>query len=105
MKTADLLLTGLNITEDDYNYIGSFILAGNDKTLNVDMSDLESAEKLEELKKYFGLDEKAEEIRKILMELVVEKAAISSKFNEGENYSEDMRRKKTESTARSLDIS
>lgn len=105
MKTSDLLLTGLSITEDDYNYIGSFILAGNNNTLNVAMSDLEDTAKLEAIKNLFGLDENVENIRKILMDLVVEKAAISSKFNEGEGYSEDMKRKKTETTARSLDIS
>lgn len=105
MKTADLLLSGLNITEDEYHYIGSFILAGNNKTLNVDMSDLESAVKLDEIRNFFELEEKAAEVKNIIMELVVEKAAISSKFNEGEAYSEDMKRKKTEYTARSLDVS
>ena len=39
------------------------------------------------------------------MDLVMEKASISSKNSEGEKYGEDLKRKKSEKIASSLDLS
>lgn len=105
MKTVNLLVSSLSITEDDYSYKGLFILSENEKTINVDISDLENNSKLMEIKAFFELEESPVEIRKILMDLVMEKASISSKFNEGEQYGEELKRKKMEKTARSFDMS
>jgi hypothetical protein len=104
MKTFELLVSSLNITEDEYSYKGAFILGSGEKTMNVDISDLEDSAKLNGIKSFFHLDEAPEEIRKTLMDLIMEKAYISSKFNEGENYGEDLKRKKSEKSARSLDM-
>ena len=92
MKTLDVLLSGHYITEDEYNFKGQFILSYNNKSLNVDISDLENIRKINEIKKHFELDESSEEIRKILMDMVMEKAAIISKVTEGENYEQQARR-------------
>lgn len=102
MKTSDLLLSSLNITEDDYDYKGLFILSSNNVSINVDIADLENNNKVEELKCVFGLEEPVEEIREVLMNMIMEKAAISSKICEGENYEEKSQREYIEKAAYSL---
>jgi len=86
MKTRQLLLSGLDITEDNYSFKGQFILSGSGKTKHVDVEDLEHQSFLTNLKEYFGLEENTADIRNILMDMVVEKAHIGSKIVEGENY-------------------
>lgn len=86
MKTSDLLLSSLNITEDDYNYKGQFILSTSDKTRSVDMAEIETEDKLREISDFFGLEEKPEDIRRILMDMVMEKAYICSSIVEGESF-------------------
>lgn len=88
MKTSDLLLSGLDITEDRYIYEGKFILSTPDKSKNVNIGDLDLESKLLELKTYFALDETPTEIRRQLMDMVMENANIVSKVIEGENYEE-----------------
>lgn len=105
MKTSDLLLSSLNITEDEYNYKGLFILSCQNKSLNVDMSDLLDNSFIDKLRNLFNLDETDDEIRKSLMDMIMEKAAISSKITEGEKYEEKATRKKFERSANSLDMS
>lgn len=88
MKTSELLVSGLNITEDEYSYKGLCILSSGERRLQLDITELDSSVKLAELAEYFSLEESGEEIRKILMELIMEKAAIGSKVTEGEKYEE-----------------
>lgn len=104
MNLKDLLLSGLNITEDDYDYKGLFILSGNDISVTVDIAELQNDTKINELKKNFGLEEPCEEVRKFLMSIIIEMAAISSQITEGENYEENSRRKRIEKAANSLDM-
>lgn len=91
MKTSQLLLSGLDITEDDYNFKAQFILSAYDKSKSVDINDLESGPMLEKIKVYFDLEETPAEIRKQLMSKVMENANISSKIIEGENFEEAFR--------------
>jgi hypothetical protein len=105
MKTNQLIISGLHITEDEYSYKGQFILSADGKTKNVDMDDIEKSDYISELKDFFSLDEPAGDIRNILMEMIVEKAHIGSKIVEGENYEEASKQKKVERGARSLDMS
>lgn len=104
MKTSELLLSSLNITEDDYSYKGLFILSANSKSRQMDMSDLDNESKMAELKAFFSLDESIGEIRASLMDMIFDKAAISSVIIEGEDYEENAKRKKTERRASSLDL-
>ncbi len=104
MKTSELLLSSLNITEDDYSYKGLFILSSNSKSKQMDMSDLDHDSRMDDLKEYFGLDESSAEIKVILMDMIFDKANISSVINEGEDYEEKAKRKKTERRASSLDM-
>lgn len=104
MKTSELLLSSLNITEDDYNYKGLFILSFGEKSMQMDMSDLENESKMAELKAAFDLEESISEIENKLMDMVFDKAHISSVIKEGEDYEENAKRKKTEKRISSLDL-
>jgi hypothetical protein len=105
MKTNQLIVSGLHITEDEYSYKGQFILNGKGKSRPVDMDDLENSSFISELRDFFDLEEPVGNIRDILMDMIVEKAHISSKIVEGENYDESSKQKKVERSARSLDMS
>jgi hypothetical protein len=104
MKTSELLLSSLNITEDDYSYKGLFILGNAEKTKHMDMADLENEAKLADLKAYFDLEESTNEIKKSVMEMIFEKSHISSIIKEGEDYEENSKRKKTERLANTFDM-
>ncbi|NLK86426.1 MAG: hypothetical protein GX279_02915 [Clostridiaceae bacterium] len=103
MRTNQLILSGLHITEDEYSYKGQFILSAQGKSRSVDMDDLEQSSFISELKSFFDLEEPAGDIRNILMDMIVEKAHISSRFVEGKNYEETSKKEKVERGARSLD--
>lgn len=104
MKTSELLLSSLNITEDDYSYKGLFILNDDSKSLQMDMSDLENDSKIADLKAYFNLEENTSEIKKTVMEMIFDKVSISSVITEGENFEENSRRKIIERRANSFDL-
>jgi len=88
MRTDQLLMSSLDITEDGYIFKGQFILSSGDKSRHVDIEELENQSYLEDLKKYFELEESPAEIRNILIDMVVEKAQIGSKIREGKNFGE-----------------
>ena len=104
MRTSELLLSSLNITEDDYSYKGLFILSADSKSRQMDMSELENASKMTDLKAYFNLDEDIAEIKMTLMDMIFDKANISSIIIEGENYEENAKRKVSERRASSFDL-
>jgi hypothetical protein len=84
MLTSQLLLSGLDITEDEYSFKAQFILNAHGKSKNVDINELDSEPALDEIKIYFGIEEPAAEIKKQLMEMIMEKANIGSKIIEGD---------------------
>lgn len=104
MKTNELLLSSLHITEDDYNYKGLFFLSRNDVSVKVDLADVQDHLKIKELKNTFKLEEDIEDIQKNLIEMLVEKAHISCRITEGENYEEKAVRHLREKVIKSLDI-
>lgn len=105
MKTSELLLTGLDINEDEYNFKAQFILNAPGKSKGYDINDLESESKLSEIKSYFNLDESQSQIKSILMEMIMEKAHISSSIIEGENFEEASKKKSMNRLASTLDMS
>lgn len=105
MKTSQLLLTGLDITEDEYSYKAQFILNAPGKSKGYQIGDLDSSNTLSEIKTFFSLDEAPDEIGEMLMEMVMEKANIGSNIIEGENYGETASRKHVERAAKSFDLS
>lgn len=88
MKISDLLISCVHITEDNYHYKGQFILNAGGRSINVDLSDIDDNDILSYIKDYFSIVEQTREIRNNLISRLVEKAGISSKIVEGENYFE-----------------
>ncbi len=105
MKTTELLVSNLSITEDDYNYKGIFTLSNKDKSVSVDLAELEITTKLDELKTFFGLEDDNEIIRETILKMVIENSSISSRMNQGESYNENTKKKDLERLANSLDMS
>ncbi|MCX7748397.1 MAG: hypothetical protein N2645_16155 [Clostridia bacterium] len=104
MRSKDLLLTNLVVTEDNYSFYGSFTLSSSDKSITVNLSDLDSDIKLNEIKNLFHLEETNEEIKKILMDKISENAQIGSHLKEGEKYQESSSKSSVEKNAGSLDM-
>ena len=104
MKTSQLLLSGLDITEDEYNFKAQFILNAPGKSKSFDIDDLDSDSKLDKIKTYFDLEESPSEIKKQLMEMIMEKANIGSTIIEGEDYEETIKIKRVERIAKSFDM-
>lgn len=104
MKTSQLLLSGLDITEDAYNFEAQFILSASDKSRSVDIGDLDLEAKLREIKEFFNLEETPLEIRSQLMEMIMEKANISSSIIEGNDYEETIKVKRVERRAKNYDM-
>ncbi len=86
MRTSDLLLSSLDITEDDYNYKGQFILSTSGKARSVDMSEIDERDRLKDISDFFGLEEEPDTIRQLLMGMIMEKAHICSSIVEGDAY-------------------
>lgn len=104
MKASNLLLSGLNITEDEYSFKAQFFLSCSGKTISIDIGDLESKTNLEKIKELFDLEESLDELKSTIMSMIIEKANISSKINEGENYNEAIINSSMDSVARAADI-
>ena len=104
MKTLQLILSGLDITEDEYNFKAQFILNAAGKSKSVDIGDLESDQMLEEIKTFFSLEESPLEMKKQLMEMIMEKANIGSTIIEGVDYEETIKKKRVERIASSFDM-
>lgn len=105
MKTKQLILSGLDISEDEYSFKAQFILSASGKSTSVDLEAMEHTADLMKLKDFFGLEEGVDEIKKLLMDMVMEKAHVNSTIVEGENYEENSKKKKVERRAGYLDIS
>lgn len=104
MKTSQLLMTGLDITEDEYNYKAQFILNSPGKSKSLEIGDLDSSSILEEIKTYFNLDDSPSEIKEQLMGMIMEKANIGSTIIEGLDYEETVKKKRVERFAKSFDL-
>lgn len=104
MTINHLLLSGLDISEDEYSFKAQFILSAPGKSKSVDLESIERTSALGELKEYFELEESIDEIRRKLMDMVMEKTHIDSTIVEGENYEENSKKKKVQKRAVNLDI-
>lgn len=104
MRTENLLVSSVNITEDEYIYKGLCTLSLEDRTKVIDIGDLENPSSLQQIKDFFILEEPEDVIRQILVKKVMEKAVITSRDRQGENYSESAENLAMEKPANSLDI-
>ncbi len=85
MKCKDLSVVNLNITEDHYEYKAPFRICDKGVCIDVDLERIEDSRILEEIKKSFSIDEPIPEMKKILMEKIIEASKLESKIFEGEN--------------------
>ncbi|MFA6308649.1 MAG: hypothetical protein WC677_02745 [Clostridia bacterium] len=104
MKSSELLVSNLSISEDSYDYRGIFTLSCFEITMTIELSDMDSEETIEEIKEKFSLDEEIATIRKTLMDKVISHSGLSSRNNEGENYNDSTKKKELEKEAKSLDM-
>jgi hypothetical protein len=81
MLKEDLKVVILNITEDYYDYGGTCTLCGEDKFLDIELTDL-NEDKIAEIKDFFKLDGSVEEIEKDIMQKILEMARIESRHIE-----------------------
>ena len=92
MNINELLVSGVNISEDDYDYRGTFILSHEDEnstlpSMEIDLAAFESDESiLNQIKSGFDLSEPICSIKDAIMKKVMESAALSSKDVQGEDF-------------------
>ncbi len=105
MLCKDLKVVSLNISEDNYEYKALFRLCTESACMDVDMEKLSENGILEEIKKSFSIDESIDEIRKIIMDKVMEAAKLESTISEGENCCKETEDKKLRRSIDSLSMS
>jgi fructose-1-phosphate kinase PfkB-like protein len=104
MKSNDLLVSNLNISEDEYSYKGLFTLSGEGISMAVDLSELDENVSINEIISKFTLKESKEEIRKIIMDKVMVQAAVSTQIKEGIDFQDEKKKNKIDKSANSLDM-
>lgn len=82
MLKKNLKVICLDVTEDYYRYNGTFKLCDEEKSVDMDLTNLND-DKINEIKDVFNLDETMEEIRKEIMSMVLEVVKIESRIVEG----------------------
>ena len=87
MKSEQLKVLTLNISEDNYDYRALFRLCTDTAYMEVDLTELSLNIKVEEIKAKFELDEQIDEIRDIIIKMVIAVSDVKSNVTEGENYS------------------
>ena len=78
-----LKVINLSITEDYYDYKGTFTLYDGEKFLDAELDDLDG-ERAMEIKDFFGLQGTLAEIRDDIMALIMEAAKDECRNVEGE---------------------
>ena len=96
MKIKNLLVSGVSISEYEYDYKGFFLLSCENtgctkNSIKYDLAQFESDDNLVlSAKDYFNIEEGIKDIRKEIINKVLEKASLNSKNVQGETYgSED----------------
>jgi hypothetical protein len=88
----DLMVSGVNISEDGYDYRGTFILSCAKDThaktpLVIDLAAFESEDELlDKIKCHFDILETISIIKQKIMEKVISSSGLSSKDVHGENF-------------------
>ena len=74
MLARELKITNLDISEHNYDYRGVFTLRAPEKTLDMDMMELEDEKKILEIKEFFKLDEPPGELKTIILDMVMKQS-------------------------------
>ncbi len=89
-----LSVSNVTISEDDYRYASSFTLNGITESITLCLGDLDDAAVIREIKIKFALSQNNDEIRKYIIDKVIEKASLISRNVEGHEYvAKDLREK------------
>jgi len=103
MLCKDLKVVSLNITEDHYEFKALFRLCTDGRCIDVDLAQLSSDERLfDEIKREFEIEESIEEIKKVIMEKVMEASTLESKIVEGHECCEEKETEKIDRVLGSL---
>jgi hypothetical protein len=95
LKIDDLMVSGVNISEDGYDYRGTFILSCKRdnkarQSLSVDLAAFESEDELiNKIKCYFDIQDNPSVIKQKVMTQVIIYSGLSSKDEQGENFNQD----------------
>lgn len=84
MLSKNVKVVGLSITEDCYNYTGTFMLSNGEKCIHINVAEI-TDEKINEIIDIFNLEESVEEIRKEIMIEIFEASKAESRLVEGKN--------------------
>lgn len=84
MLNKCLKIINLSVTEDYYDYKGTFTLHDGEKYLDAELDDLDSGQ-IGRIIDYFGLQGTRQEIREGIMALIMEAARVECRNVEGED--------------------
>lgn len=82
VKSSELKVVGLSITEDFYCYKGTFMLYGKEDYIFVDLAEFDDA-MLNKIKNKFGIDETPDEIREVIMSKLIEASKLECRNVQG----------------------
>ncbi|MDD5602815.1 MAG: hypothetical protein PHG48_01870 [Eubacteriales bacterium] len=84
-----LFVSNVVISEDEYAFKSSFTISNSSgKTMSLCLSDLDIPGKPEEIKKFFDFQVSAAEIRKTIIDQVIEHSSLKSRDVQGLEYME-----------------
>jgi len=105
MRSKELKITALDISEYNYEHKAVFRLCSESTCLNLEVEKLSDEQTLEQIKNVFSLEEKIEEIKDIIMDKIIEASKIESRIYEGENCCAEVKDKKVQRGIDSLSTS
>jgi hypothetical protein len=91
----ELMVSGVNISEDGYDYRGTFILSckrdsKTQQSLSIDLAEFESEDELiDKIKCYFNIQDNLAVIKQKVLTQVILYSGLSSKDEQGENFNQD----------------
>jgi len=95
LKINELVISCVNISEDGYDYRGTFLLSCEEdefssESLEIDLAQFESSlDILHFIKNHFKIEESPPTIKKSIMDKVIEYSGLSSKDVHGENFNQE----------------
>ena len=95
LKIDELMISCVNISEDGYDYRGTFFLSCvtdefSTSALEIDLARFESSiDLIHFIKDHFKIDESLQRIKQSIMDKVIEYSGLSSKDVHGENFNQE----------------
>jgi len=96
LKINELLVSCVNISEDGYDYRGTFILSccetevSDTVPMEIDLAEFESdCALLEKIRIHFRIESPVADIKKVIMKKVMIHSGLSSKHVQGEYFNQE----------------